>query len=217
MPFSIDWLPDGTLLAVAGQEAQLLRFEGDGSFSLYADLSKLGTVFNEIVIDSFGNAYVNGDSIVLVRPDGSAVEVANGLEFGNGMAIYPDGKTLIVAESHGNRLSAFTIAGDGTLHERRIWADLGEGVPDGICIDAEGAVWYADVPNKECVRVREGGQVLERVSVDRGCFACILGGPDGRTLFILAAHWYGMDQIFIRNHEGQLLTHRVEVPHAGLP
>ncbi len=113
--------------------------------------------------------------------------MADGVHFPNGMAVTPDGGTLIVAESYGNRLTAFDIAPDGGLTNRRVWADLGDGVPDGICLDAEGAVWYGDVPNQRCVRVREGGEVLQTVELDRGCFACALGGADGRTLFAMTA------------------------------
>src|SRR5436309_8439636 len=99
------------------------------------------------------------------------------------MAVTPDNSTLICAESYGRKLTAFDIAPDGSLSDGRVWADLGDGVPDGICIDAEGAVWYGDVPNRRCVRVREGGEVLETIELDRGCFASMLGGPDRRTLF----------------------------------
>ena len=114
--------------------------------------------------------------IALVTPDGAARQVADGIAFPNGMAVTPDNSTLIVAESYGKRLTAFDIAADGSLSNRRVWADLGDGVPDGICLDAEGAVWYADVPNQRCVRVREGGEVLQTIELDRGCFACMLGG-----------------------------------------
>src|SRR5581483_9808582 len=111
--------------------------------------------------------------------------------FPNGMAVTPDNATLIVAESYASRLTAFDIADDGSLSNRRVWADLGDGAPDGICLDAEGAIWYADVPNKRCVRVREGGAVLRTIALDRGCFACMLGGADGRTLFLVTREWPG--------------------------
>ena len=122
--------------------------------------------------------------VSLVTPDGSARQVAEGIAFPNGMLVTPDNSTLIVADSYGKCLTAFDIAPDGSLANRRVWADLGDGVPDGICLDEENAIWYADVPNKRCVRVREGGEVLETVEADRGCFACMLGGPDGTTLFV---------------------------------
>ena len=219
IPFSIDWLPDGRLLVVSGQEALLLRQEPDGSLVTHADLTGLDSVFNEIVVDGRGNAYVNGGTIALVTPGGSARQVADGLQFGNGMAVTPDNATLIVAESHGNRLTAFDIAADGSLSGRRVWADLGRGVPDGICIDADGAVWYADVPNKRCVRVREGGEVLQAIDLDRGGFACMLGGADDRTLFMVAAEWRGMEQAaeVMQEKTGQVLAAPAPAPAAGWP
>ncbi len=146
--------------------------------------------------------------ITVLTPNGSLREVADGIAFPNGMAITPDNSTLIIAESHGKKLTAFDIARDGSLSHRRVWADLGDGVPDGICMDADKAVWYADVPNKRCVRVREGGEVLETVTVDRGCFACMLGGEGKRTLYIIAAEWRGMDKIaeVAQARTGQVLT-----------
>lgn len=216
IPYSIDWLPDGRLLVVSGQQALLLRQEPDGSLVTHADLTALGDVFNEIVVDGRGNTYVNGATIVLVRPDGRAQQVAADIAFGNGMAITPDNGTLIVAESHANRLTAFDIAADGTLSGRRVWADLGTGYPDGICLDAEGALWYADVPNQHCVRIAEGGQVLQTVELDRGCFSCALGGPDGRSLFVVAAQWRGMEHLADAGSTGVLVTLEVEVPAAAM-
>jgi sugar lactone lactonase YvrE len=135
------------------------------------------------------------------------------------MAITPDNSTLIIAESHGKKLTAFDIAPDASLSKQRVWADLGSGVPDGICIDAGGAVWYADVPNKRCVRVREGGDVLQTVNVELGCFACMLGGPNRRTLFIVAAEWRGMEKIaeVAQARTGQVLTIEAPAPGAGWP
>ncbi len=143
--------------------------------------------------------------------------MADGIELGNGMAITADGSTLIVAESWANRLTAFDIGGDGSLSGRRVWADLGRGFPDGICFDTEGAAWYADVPNKHCVRVREGGDVLDVIGADRGCFACMLGGPDRRTLFILAAEWRGFEHMTGEARTGQLLIADAPAPGAGRP
>jgi sugar lactone lactonase YvrE len=226
IPYSIDWLPDGTLLVVSGKQAAVLSANPGGNWtpgeqippgSVYADLSAFGSTFNEIVVDERGNAYVNFDGIVLVRPDGSSHLVADGLSFGNGMAISPDGSTLVVAESHAMCLTGFTINDDGTLSDRRVWADLGGDNPDGICMDAEGAVWYASVPGQHCVRVREGGQVMQTVDIDRGAFACMLGGTDGTSLYIAAAVWHGMDAIAEGGRTGQLLVERVDVPHAGRP
>ena len=230
VPFCIDWLPDGRLLVVAGREGLLLRMEPDGSLVTHADLTGLSRhPWNEIVVDGRGNAYLNeagfefpgGEfapgSVALVTPDGSVRRVADGIAFPNGMAVTPDDSTLIVAESYGNRLTAFDIGDDGGLSSRRSWADLDRGVPDGICLDADGAAWYGDVPNRRCVRVREGGEVLETVELDRGCFACMLGGEDGRTLFMMAAEWGGVESIGGGARTGQVLTARAPAPGAGRP
>jgi sugar lactone lactonase YvrE len=217
-PYSIDWLPDGRLLVVSGRERLLLRQEPDGTLVTHADLTGLAEICNEIVVDGRGNAYVDGGAQVLLVPaSGEPREVATGVRFGNGMAVTPDNATLIVAESHGRCLTAFDILADGSLSAGRVWADLGTGCPDGICVDAEGAVWYADVPNKRCVRVREGGEVLAEVVVDRGCFACMLGGPDGTTLYVLAAEWKGMDAINPEDRSGQVLVAMAPAAGAGWP
>jgi sugar lactone lactonase YvrE len=222
LPFCIDWLPDSRLLIVAGPQNRLVRREPDGSLVTHADLSIVSDGgWNEIVVDGRGNIYVSGGPgiIALVRLDGSVQQLAKGIAFPNGMAISPDNATLIIAESHGKKLTAFDVADDGSLSSRRVWAGLGDGVPDGICIDADKAVWYADVPNKRCVRVREGGEVLQTIDVDRGCFACMLGGPDKRTLFIVATEWRGMDNIseVARARTGLVLTVNAPAPGAGWP
>ncbi len=229
IPFCIDWLPNGRLLIVSGQERLLLCKEPDGSLVTHADLRPLSDHgCNEIVVDGRGNAYVNGGGfdrpgkgplgiIALVTPDGSSRQVAEDFAFPNGMAVTPDNSTLIIAESHGKKLTGFDIAADGSLSNRRVWADLGEGVPDGICIDADGAVWYADVPNKRCVRVREGSEVLQTVNVDRGCFACMLGGADKKTLFIMAAEWHGFARMMDGLGSGQVLAVEAPVPGVGWP
>ncbi len=222
LPFCIDWLPDGRLLIVSGREGLLLRREADGTLANHADLRSLaGGGWNEIVVDGRGNVYVNGGPgmIVLVGSDGLARKVADGIDFPNGMAVTPDNSTLIIAESHSNRLTAFDIAVDGSLANRRVWADLGDGVPDGICIDADNAVWYGDVPNKRCVRVREGGEVLQTINLDRGCFACMLGGVGNRTLFLIATEWRGMEHIpeVARARTGQVLTIEAPAPGVGWP
>jgi sugar lactone lactonase YvrE len=219
IPFCIDWLPDGRLLIVSGQERLLLRQETNGLLVTHADLNGLTPgAFNEIVVDGRGNIYVNGGDIVaLVCPDGTVRKVAGGIAFPNGMAVTPDNKTLILAESHGRRLTAFNITSDGSLTNRRIWADLGDGCPDGICIDADGAVWYADVPNKLCVRVREGGDVLAAIHLDRGCFACTLGGANRRTLLMLAAEWHGFPRMAESFGTGQILAIEVPAPGVGWP
>jgi sugar lactone lactonase YvrE len=231
-PCCVDWLPDGRLLVVSAREGLLLRREADGSLVTHGDLGSVSdpAAGNELVVDGRGNAYVNGGGfdlmageefapgiIELVTPDGSARQVADGIAFPNGMAVTPDNSTLIVAESYDNKLTAFDIAADGSLSNRRVWADLQGGVPDGICLDAENAAWYADVPNKRCVRVREGGGVLQTVDLDRGCFACALGGTDRRTLFLIATEWSGPANMFKGPPTGQVLTVQAPAPGAGWP
>jgi sugar lactone lactonase YvrE len=222
LPFCIDWLHDGRLLVVSGRAGLLLRRESDGSLVTHAELRGLSDgAWNEIVVDGRGSIYVNGGAGMIARVggDGSVRQVADGIAFPNGMAVTPDNSTLIIAESHARKLTAFDITNDGSLTRRRVWADLGDGAPDGICIDADGAVWYADVPNRRCVRVREGGEVLQAVSVDRGCFACMLGGPARSTLFIVANEWRGMDRIpeVVQARTGQVLVVEAPAPGAGWP
>jgi sugar lactone lactonase YvrE len=229
MPMGSGWLPDGAMLIVSSRDGRLLRREPDGSLSTQADLSSMDShPWSDMVVDGRGNAYVGNIGfefpagefapgfVALVRPDGSATRVADGIAFPNGMAVTPDNATLILAESYGNRLTAFDIAPDGGLSNRRVWAEVGDGVPDGICLDAEGAVWYSDVPNKRCVRVREGGEVLETVHLDRGCFACALGGNDRRTLFMMAAEFTSTSAMS-GQRTGQVLTVPAPAPGAGWP
>jgi sugar lactone lactonase YvrE len=223
--WSIGWLPDGRLL-VTGEGLQ--RREPDGSMVPHADLSDLAGDWNELVVDGRGNVYVNGGCdfdpgegdppgiIALVTPDGAVRQVADSIAFPNGMVVTPDNQTLIIAESFAGRLTAFDIAADGSLSNRRVWAD-GVG-PDGICLDAEGAIWTQS-QGSACVRVREGGEVLERIELDRFPFACMLGGPDGRTLFILAAEWRGIEHVdeAIADRTGQVLVADAPAPRAGWP
>ncbi len=230
-PLCVDWLPDGRLLVVSARDGQVLCRDPDGSLAIYADLNGLSNrpPGNEMVVDGRGNVFVNGGGfdlmaaeefapgmIAVVGTDGAARLVADDLAFPNGMHIAPDGATLIVGESYASRLTAFDIAADGGLSNRRVWADLGDGVPDGICIDVENAVWYADVPNERCVRVREGGDVLQTVEVDRGCFACAHGGTDRGTLFITANRWSGPESMFDET-AGQVLAVPAPAPGAGRP
>jgi sugar lactone lactonase YvrE len=235
LPLCFDFLPDGRPVLVSNQELAMLTVEGDGTLTRYADLSGLSRLgCNDIVVDGRGNAYVNSPNfefsagppqgavqpgfIALVTPDGRARVVAEDIAFPNGMAVTADNGTLVVADSYRHHLVGFDIAADGGLSGRRVWADLGEAAPDGICLDAEGAAWYADVPHQQCVRVAEGGEVLATVGLDRGGFACMLGGPRGQTLYVVAARWpgaagLGQDVTW----DGQVLRTDVEVPGAGWP
>jgi sugar lactone lactonase YvrE len=234
IPFCIDWLPDGRLLVVSGREGLVLRSEPDGQLVTHADLRSLSDrPWNEIVVDGRGNTYVNnicfdfpGEQfapglIALVAPDGSVRQVADGIAFPNGMCVSPDNKTLIIAESFASRLTAFDIEADGSLSNRRTWA-APEGLgPDGICLDAEGAVWCSATKEGKpaCVRVREGGEVLQTIELDRSCFACMLGGQDGKTLFMMAAAFQGIENMDVLFHSrtGQVLTTLAPAPHAGWP
>jgi sugar lactone lactonase YvrE len=228
MGYSIDWLPDGRLLLTGDR---LRRQEHDGSMVTVAEQSA-----NEIVVDGRGNIYVNGADfdfaggeaakpgwVKLATPDGELRQVADDIQFPNGMVVTPDDRTLIVAESFARRLTAFDIGGDGGLSNRRVFAeDLG---PDGICLDAEGAVWVS-TGRSSVVRVAEGGEVLDRVELpeNRAPFALMLGGPDRRTLFILTAEWRPADGITSNLQRltegprtGAVLTVPVSVPGAGRP
>ena len=233
--WATNWLPNGRML-LTGEE--LVRVELDGSRVPHADLSDISPYgWSEMTVDGRGDVYVNSinfdfadfadvmasgtapGKIALVTSDGEAREAADGLAFPNGMVVTPDNATLIVAESFARRLTAFDIAADGGLSNRRVWADV---TGDGICMDAEGAVWCSDVgPDDASVvhRVREGGEVLDRIELDRPCFACMLGGEDGRTLFMVVAKWFGPDRMdeMIEAKTGQILTTRADVPHDGWP
>lgn len=229
LPLCTAFLPDGLLLIVSSPQGKILRRERDGSLVTHADLGEPG--WNDIVVDGRGHAYVNrpgfdpmaGEEfrpgfVSLAAADGTVEQVADDIAFPNGMAVTPDNATLIVADSYRHVLVAFAIDAGGGLSGRRIWADLAGGTPDGICVDAEGAVWYADVPARRCVRVAEGGSVLQTVELDRGCFACALGGPGGTTLFLVAALWQGMTgPELVAPGSGQVLAIEVDVPGAGWP
>jgi sugar lactone lactonase YvrE len=216
---------------------ELIRVEPDGSRVRHVELSHISPLgWSEITVDGRGNVYVNTinfdfaefnevltsgqapGKIALVTPDGEAYEVANELAFPNGMVITPDNKTLVVAESFAARLTAFDIADDGTLSNRRFWA---EGVgPDGICLDADGCIWAssANMAN-DCARIREGGEVLERIDLGRPCFAAMLGGRDRRTLFMLTADWRGTEGVedVIKARTGQVLVVDAPAPGVGWP
>ena len=236
-PSGLGWLPDQSLLVVSMADRRLLRLH-DSTLSEFADLSGLASSYcNDMVVDHSGKAYIGNfgsplfeqpyrpAEIVLVTPTGDARVVARDMAFPNGSVITPDGETLIVGETLAARLTAFDIESDGSLSHRRVWAqfdDLGllsrraeiinRITPDGICLDAEGAIWVAS-PNarSELVRVREGGEITHRFELEHTPFACMLGGPDRLTLFVLASSLYGTDRA------GRIETIRVDVPGAGLP
>jgi sugar lactone lactonase YvrE len=226
-PMCIDFLPDGRLLVVDSARRRLLRREPDGSMVAHADLAPFSLKpWNEVVVDAAGNAYVNNigydfpggepapGSVVLVTAQGSVRTVAGDLAFPNGMAITADGGTLIVAESHANRLTAYDIGPDGGLGRRRVWAATGDDHPDGICVDDEGAIWYADVATGRCVRVREGGQVLATVELDRGAFSCTLSRGDQPQLYVVSQQW-GAPQSTAPT--GQVVVFPAPAPGAGKP
>jgi len=227
-PMCIDFLPDGRLLVVSSAGPCVLVRDDTGSLARYADLSPLSTKpWNDIVVDGRGNAYVNNIGfdfpggefspglIALVTPEGRVAPVAEGLAFPNGMAVTEDDSTLIVAESYAERLTAYEIAEDGSLSDRREWAATPGDHPDGICLDATGAVWYADVSAKHCVRVLEGGERLATVDLDRGAFACALSRGAEPGLYVVGQDWAGPDAV--RGATGQVVRFPAPEPGAGHP
>ena len=223
-PSGLGWLPDGSLLVVSMDDRQLLRLV-NGALVTHADLTAYADQpCNDMVVSRAGNAYVGHmgfdlfarprkilpADLILVRPDGSTAIAAADLLFPNGVVITPDGRTLIVAETFGQRLTAFDVQADGTLTNRRVFAPLPGRSPDGICLDREGAVWVADAAGNACVRVREGGEVTDVIATTRGCFAGALGGADGRTLFLCTAEGFGKDHAARRT--GAIETVQVVVP-----
>jgi sugar lactone lactonase YvrE len=245
-PSGLGWLPDGRLLVVSMKDRKVLRQESDGSLVVHADIWALcGGHANDMVVAENGQAYVGNfgfdlmggadhqyATVVLVNPDGTAQVVADGLAFPNGMVITSDGKTLIVNEFFGNRISAFDIRSNGTLGPRRDWAsfgDIGDDpsvenrlarakiVPDGLTMDADGAVWIADCVNQRAARIAQGGRVLDEVSTaPDGVFAVALGGEDGKTLFMCVAPNFDEAERS-STRLGRMLATDVDVPHAGIP
>ena len=236
MPCGLGWTPQGRLLVVSAFARRLLRLEDDGLVEV-ADLSSLVTYpNNDMVVDGQGRAYIGNMGfvfgqgtpqpapIVLVTEEGSARVVADGLAFPNGMVITPDGQTLIVAESHAARLTAFHLEPDGSLSHRRAWAQFedrgdygataGQITPDGICLDAEGAVWIASPNTRDVLRVKEGAQITSRLSLSTIPLACMLGGPERRTLFIATTESLDPNEAAAR---GRIETIQVDVAGAGLP
>ena len=233
-PAGLGWAPDGSMLFVRMLERTLMRRDAaTGDITTVADLSALEQVqLNDMTVDARGRAYIGafgfdinaGDkpataNIFLVQPDGAVAVATDSMRFPNGMVITPDGRTLIVAETIARCLTAFDIAADGTLSNRREWAPLAT-FPDGICLDAEGAVWAAAPVTGECIRVREGGEITDKITVEgvegKGVYACMLGGEDGRTLYLCTAKTTG-PELVQGISTGWLETARVDVPHAALP
>ena len=229
-PSGLGWRPDGRMLVVSMRDRCLLRLEADGALSQVADLSSQATFHcNDMLVDRRGRAYVGnfgwdlhagGDpqpaDLVLVNPDGATRVVAEGLEFPNGAVMSDDGGTLIIGETMGRRLTAFDVADDGGLSNRRVWAETEGILPDGICLDAEGGIWVASPISHGCVRVLEGGELTHKVEVENQAFACMLGGPDRRHLFICTAGNSEPDACK-QDRDGRIEWLEVEVPGAGLP
>lgn len=226
----LGWLPDGRLLIVSMEDLRLLRLERDGQVAVHADLSSVAVHnANDMVVDAHGRAYVGNFAFPLpdgepraarlarVDPDGAVHEAAGDLMFPNGCVITPAGRSMIVAESFAARLSAFDIDDQGRLGNRRIWAQLdGGAIPDGICLDAEGAIWVASPTTNEAIRLREGGAVLDRIPADRGVYACMLGGADRRTLYLALSE--SSDPAACRaDGSGAIAAIDVDIPGAGLP
>ncbi|GAA3389500.1 SMP-30/gluconolactonase/LRE family protein [Cryptosporangium minutisporangium] len=226
--YCLDWLPDGRLLVTG--ETEVLRRADDGSWTTHVDVAGSAVSLNEIVVDGRGFIYLTDvgfafgeedyrpGAILLVTPDGAVRRVAEDIAFGNGMVVTPDNRTLVVAESWANRLTAFDLEADGSLANRRVWAEVGG---DGICLDAEGAIWCASVTETGTVatRVAEGGAVLDRIDLDTACFACMLGGPQGRTLYLMVAEWLGVERMgeLFTSQTGRVLATEVTVPVAPRP
>jgi len=226
----LGWLPDGRMLVVSMEDRKLLRIEPDGRAVVHADLGAIATGHcNDMVVDAKGRAYVGNFGVgypgnevkpakmARVDPDGRAVVAAGDLVFPNGTMITPDGRTLIVGETFAARMTAFDIAPDGSLSNRRVWAQLpARAVPDGACLDAEGAVWVASPTTNDVIRLKEGGEVLDRIAADQGCFACMLGDADRKSLYVLTAG--GADaEAAKRVRKGRIERVRVDAPGAGLP
>jgi sugar lactone lactonase YvrE len=236
-PAGLGWLPDGRLLINSRLDRVIFRREDDGMLVEHGDLKPFATWhLNDMVVASNGQAYSGNfgfdldglydgsvqasaicpASLIRVDPDGTTLEAADDLQFPNGAVITEDGGTLIIAESLGGRLTAFDREADGTLTNRRVWAALEGVAPDGICLCADGSVWVANAMGAECVRVAEGGEVQERVTTSRNCYACMLGDDDRRTLYLVTAVDSNAN-VARTTRDGALEKVRTTVPGAGLP
>jgi len=239
-PSGLGWMPDGSMLIVGMTKRQVLRRTADGKVSVHADLSGIATFHcNDMVVDAEGRAFVGNfgfnldeevasrpvedvianhktAKLACISPSGKGRVAADEMHFPNGSVITPDGRTLSVGETVGFCLTAFDIAPDGALSNRRVWAATLPRIPDGICLDAEGAVWFANPMANECVRIAEGGEVLEVVETGQLCFACMLGGDDGKTLFMLTADSADAHTASAQA-TGRIVTCRPDAARAGRP
>lgn len=226
-PSGLGWLPDGRMLIVATEGRALLVRESDGALTTHADLSAVASFpLNDMVVDASGRAYVGSadvenipdsapSELIVVHPDRQTEVADTAIRFPNGTVITPDGRSLVVAESQGSRLLAYTIDGGGSLSGRRVWADTPGMFPDGICLDEEGCVWFADAGGEACVRVAEGGEIRDRIETGQGTFACALGGADGRTLFAATSTFPDSESFDPR--PGRILAFSVNVAGTGSP
>lgn len=241
-PAGLGWMPDGRLLVVARKPRTVLRLESDGRLVEHGDLNPMAGFYgNDMVVDAAGRAYVGnfgfdldrfikerGEAalvelpgppttpLIRVDPDGSAHVAAEEMSFPNGTVITPDGRTLIIAETLAGRLTAFDVSEGGELSRRRIWASLSWCAPDGICLDAEGRVWVSNAISPECILVAEGGEIVDRVTTSQTCFACMLGGSDRRTLYVMTAPT-STESVVSATRSARIEQARVGVGGAGLP
>ena len=230
-PSGLGWLPDGRLLVVSMNERKLMRLDSDG-LNVAADLSTWAPApCNDMLVDAAGRAYIGNfgfdmparapfapTALLMVAPDGTVSVAADDMHFPNGTVLTPDGKTLIVGESYGQRLTAFEVGADGSLSGRRVWAQFsGKVGPDGICLDAEGAIWVASPVSREVLRVREGGEITHRIATQDQAVACMLGGDDGRTLFVCTGRVMVTPEQSLAARSGKIWRVEVEVPKAGMP
>jgi sugar lactone lactonase YvrE len=239
-PSGLGWMPDGSMLIVSMTKRQLLRRTPDGTIAVHADLGHIATFHcNDMVVDSRGGAYVGNfgfdldaemaargvqsvlashptAKLAYVAPDGTTRVAADDMHFPNGPVITPDGKTLILGETFGAVLTAFDIGPEGELSNRRVWAPTAPAVPDGICLDADGAIWVANPVAPQCLRIAEGGEVLEVIDTGKPCYACMLGGDDGKTLFMLTAAGSDSGEA-AKVRTGKILVATVDAGRAGLP
>jgi sugar lactone lactonase YvrE len=239
-PSGLGWLPDGDLLAVSMVDQKVLRFH-DGQCSTFADISEYCEFWaNEMIVSPTGYSYVGNfgfdldarlaelgverfrseppptTNLVVLDPEGTVIQVVPDVAFPNGTVVTPDGATLIVGETFGRQLSAFDIGVDGTLTNRRVWAPLAAMRSDGMCLDGDGQIWFANPVSRHCVRVREGGEVTGRVTCSQTAYACVLGGGDRRTLFIMTGKTSDRFEIADKTL-GRIEAVRVDVAGAGTP